>query len=524
MKKIMKNMLPLTALLIMILPCQAQEYWDRDEPVIDAGAVHLDDTGLDEVAVIMSSLITPGYVFDLLDDEPIWEASGWWGDAELWVTGLNFNYPVVIDLDSFVNSLKIDLYIYNFYMQVDGYVSILDVTADFTANPVHLSGRLHVENVGGELVCSITNVVVDLQNFDWDIANWPDWLEFLIEIFVGDIETEIENAIRTAVSEQIPPMLCDFLNELELEEQIPVFDDVITFYMKPDDTKMNIYGLSVWMKADCYGEPDPCVPGLPGSMKNLQPRPSYTNFIPNTEVPFQGAIILSDDMLNRVLFAAFDVGMLCFRIDDAMAEELGLPIDLNSGLLSLIVPRIADLAPESPMILNLRPLEPPVMEYNHWNDEYKISMDLHNMLADFYVEIWGHWVRLFTMALNIDDVQLNLEITLNDKIHIAISEDFEFSSTIVYDPMLGLTQTEKDALEGFIENLLPSLLPLFLESLEDFPIPSFEGYSLDVKEIMIHGNRGYAGIFGDLIIETYNEDEYMPWWLENLYRSGEISR
>ena len=158
---------------------------------------------------------------------------------------------------------------------------------------------------------------------------------------------------------------------------------------------------------------------------------------------------------------------------------------------------------DKPVILGLRPLLPPTIIF----DAAKTTADNKALNAELQMgDLLIHWTCEYAPGQS--EVFLTTAIALFANVDIGISPgkqtisiefgDMDLSFDMVGEPLFIIS-------EVFVETLMPlvieSLIPPLLGALlGDIPIPTFQGYTLNVQSFQAIGNlNDYAGMFGELV-------------------------
>jgi hypothetical protein len=177
---------------------------------------------------------------------------------------------------------------------------------------------------------------------------------------------------------------------------------------------------------------------------------------------------------------------MCVDIED---EEY-----LNTGIWKAFLPELYEIAPDSPIILRLLPQHSPIVKCNVMGE--MLGMWIQYFVVEFHVYVDELLQRAFSIRL---DAKSLGGLRLNEKRNTVkfYLKSIEVKSTILTEDLCDIRDP---ALEKFLPWLMEYILPSLVRALEDFPIPSFEGYSIDVKAILpIGSNKDYLSIYGNLI-------------------------
>ncbi|MBI5526514.1 MAG: hypothetical protein HY897_09275 [Deltaproteobacteria bacterium] len=137
------------------------------------------------------------------------------------------------------------------------------------------------------------------------------------------------------------------------------------------------------------------------------------------EVDFMAGIGVHEFFIQKVLWAAFNAGVLCINIGTSSIDML------NSGVLAALLPEIKKLTEEKsrPVLLSLRPTQAPIVKIGAGtlkdDGSGKMLMvkplllvQLNQLSIDFYVMAFDRFTRIFTLTA---DVELPVGLDLAPK-------------------------------------------------------------------------------------------------------------
>ena len=505
------------SLLIFVLNAYSQNYWPRDQLVPHATAIRMNNSGFDYVEEEIAAYITPELFEDMIEN-PVYEGNG----VEVNIYNIDFTTPPSVNIFATTDGINVGISINN--LVVDGEISLLgicDCDMTVTSNPLNISTTAVVNVVNDQYNVELHNTNVNFQNFNlsvdcpWycEIAGW------LIELLEGEIESYLEDMMVDMLNDEVPAQIEEFLNTLPFEFTFEVLGIPLTVTMGPDDVEPNNFGITAWLKGDITSEMghNDCVPLLDGSYRTDDASPNLRGVIPGTNISYDVAIVLSDDFINRILFKTFDFGLICYELSPEDMMELGLPAPLTTELFAGAVPRIHDYCYNEPMYIVVRPQEPPIIYLDNTEEEpYPITLTMNNLMLDFYANIFDRWFRLFTFNVTVEYVKMSMEVTIENAIHIELSDDVSITTEVVYDELLHLTPEERAAVENLLPTLVNLILPLLSDSISDIPLPEIEGFIYQVLDLRTIGdNYNFVGIFANLIPVT--DSDYQTYQISKKY-------
>ncbi len=388
-----------------------------------------------------------------------------------------------------------------------GGTTTTDTNFSVTATSLAVDGDLIVGASGGQLQVQLTNVSVSIQGLNVQVGGGftGDVLSWIVNLFISIVQGQIENAIVGMINSVVPPLLQGLLNGLDLSFDFDILDFTYHFTANFKDVTFDTTGGEVWLSAMAtYGNGSwalgPNAPDQPGSLFTNNPRPTLGPDIPGTSTPYGFGVVLSDDIINQILHVATRSGLLSLNLDQATLHKLGIDnFQLTTTWLLAFMPGIVGQYGLGKNVeIRLRPLLPPVILLN----PPQKTLDTEIEMGDFVLEWWcektpGNWELFMKVALALFIPTAISVDNDTQTIHFTFG-DIEMYSDLFDAPVFEIDPT-------FVEVLLPDLVKVLMPALlngllNSFPIPSFQGFTLQVNAFMPLGAADdWAGLFGDLI-------------------------
>ena len=251
------------------------------------------------------------------------------------------------------------------------------------------------------------------------------------------------------------------------------------------------------------GEGDRCGPPATAPAPVTIPPSAYFqgNARPDTNAPFDIAIGVHENQLDRFAYSAYDGGMLCLTIGTSTVDLI------SSGTLGLFIPSLLNLAgPESvPMAVGLRPQSPPTITLglntfiddgagNLSVDEPLLDLQFSQMEIDFFAAIEDQYVRVFTLVADVH-LPVGLQVAGGEIVPVLGDLQGAFTNLSVKNSE-ALTESPED-LAGIFPTILEVALGQ-LGSLGGFEVPSLGGLNISVTEITAVDDKAFLAIFGEL--------------------------
>lgn len=500
-------------------------YLPNGDEVSNAIAARINDPGLNSIELIAEEMIEEyrPTLMSMIPDPLFSETLEVWGfeiaSASARLTSLDFD-PVDVELTSQYGGIHLTASVANVvglgtltYSIFDKDTGTTKDTVNYTLTITNMTIQMDLGitvTTEGTLAVTISNPEIGITGFDLDISGggiMGDILDWLIGLFDDTIIDILGGTIEDMIISEIAPMIQDLLNDLTLSFAFDILNFTYVFDANFSDlTEFGPDGGSIWINAMAnYGNGSwavgPNTPDLPGSLLTASPVPDLGPYIPGTTTPYGFGAVFSDDLLNQVLHATHRSGLLSLDLDQETLELLGISgFTLTTTWLGLLMPGlIPEYGLNKTVEIRLRPLLPPVMLFN---TEKGLPAELQ--FGDFILEWWcersaDEWELFAKVDLA---MFIPVDIDVSDKQSISITfGEIEMYSELYEEPVF-------DIGNGFIENVLPALVELLIPALlgsllEEIPIPTFEGYTLEVESLQTVGTaQDWAGMFGSLVATT----------------------
>lgn len=249
------------------------------------------------------------------------------------------------------------------------------------------------------------------------------------------IQPLIFRALNGVIENQVKQF--DLLAEAKAEMQIPLAPIVGGFgipgldratplglLMRPG-TQLGVVsgGLNLGMDTGFEASPNnKCVPLRP----EPQDKPSAT---PALNGQYHLAASLSKAATNRMMWAVYQTGLLCIRVNSSDVHKLsGGAFPLNAGIFSLLAPNLTKLVPQdAPVMLELQPTQAPKVQFGTGQQvggktDSTLQLYVPDMGISLSVLLHDRFVRLFRLVVDMD-LGLSLIATPNNSLEAAFDTD-----------------------------------------------------------------------------------------------------
>lgn len=371
--------------------------------------------------------------------------------------------------------------VYDLYMAYRAKGTLVGVSysasGDISADWLELTMNLWPSVSGGQLAVTVTDAVASTQNFDFYLNSWIyDVVDFFGIDIDGIIEGYLVDAIADMAADEIPALVADAVQDLEIAQSFDIEANTYHFDAIPssctvDDAGLSL-GLETWFTADGW------VSGFssdPGSLYADYTSPTYTS------VGADMGLGLNQDFLNQALFALWGGGVL----DMTLTEEA---LGLDMADLAIFLPELSDLTLQTVAWL------PPTVVPGSGSELLDLQLgDLELSLYDGPPVESNLFLRFYVSV----EAGLGLSASADNTLSAELGEvSIRFDLVHPDDRSFYAGDTE-----ALLEALVPMILPELTGALGNIPIPSFDGYGLSGLSISLDGaESGYVVLSGSLVL------------------------
>lgn len=325
---------------------------------------------------------------------------------------------------------------------------------------------------GGDIGVTVNSVSVSSSGFDFDFDSWIyDVLDYVGVDIDGMIQDYMEGAIEDVVYGEVPGLMAETFQDLEIGYTFAVEDNSYSFLAVPDAVAVDATGITLGLETSVSASAwTSAYTGL-GSLYYGYSQPTWTS-------GGGTSMGVSADFLNQVFLAMWGGGLMDMSLTD---EDLGLDV----ADLALVLPDLTDLTVETEALL------PPVVVPGDGED--LLDLQVGDLLVNVYngpAESGYEYMQVYVSA----EAGLNLSATSSATLSAEIG-DTEVWFDVVY-PDAG--SSEAAATEALLGMLVPLLLPELTGALGEIEIPEIEGFTLtDITVTQDGAERGYTVLSGD---------------------------
>ncbi|MBW2254080.1 MAG: hypothetical protein JRI25_05710 [Deltaproteobacteria bacterium] len=444
----------------------AGDFADPSNPVEDAMAVRVNEGGLEEIFDLVGDMITDDALAPTIAAaNPVYENAFSLGgfDAatiEASITGLYFD-RLSIYADPQLDKMFVEVWIPNLFVSLNasGEIIVWPYSEDayIWADRVEIGGDITLDAAEGHLVVDFSNSTVSLVGFGYDTSLIPSDIESWL--FIDAVTLLLEDMLSDLIDEQLPALLEEQLSTLDISFETELMGRNLTVSADFSDASIDEKGVAIGMNLDI---------DIPGQTSH--PYAGYLSAngaAPHVDQSSDLAVALSDDLLNKVLFEAWQSGLLAMALstDDGSLDPLMLaPLHADQGTITIDAK-----------------LPPVIVESNN---------GLHAQMAELEITIetpggeMGEYITLAVAAF------IDVELRVTDSV-LKLDLGTPDLQLVVRDSDWGASN---EATTALLEEMLPvDLLTSLLGEIE-FPIPSLGGLVIDHATVQRDSSGVHTGV------------------------------
>ena len=443
----------------------------KDEGIEDAIQVYLGSNGINALEDNLEAVVGNTNVSALLPSNPLVETNQLGCSIDVNVYNVSYG-NIDLDIDPQSNGyIKVTLTLPNIDLDLDvpttkttpwwvpgycpdisGNVSVNSVTAEITLDP-------YVSN--NQVYTTIVSSNSSVNELDVTLNNWL--FNFIAGFFEGTFADLLEDEVSNTLTTEIPGLLNDFLQSLELSTSFDLMGSTFTLSAYPSSIFADNHGLGFGLEtnvlADTWALNDT---GL-GSFAEGYASPTFAS-----NSGFN--LALSTDVINQLLYQVWGSGFI--------SQELSLSdLGVSSNDIQVLFPNSSDLR------ITIEPMLPPIVTFDSTPSSLDFEMGelylaVHNgdySAGDIRLEIYTHIFAPVDMSVN------------STAIMATVGEPISYFD-VVY-PLEGARGTET-----LLDAVIPMLLPNFTDAISEIPIPSFAGVTLsNLRSTVENGHLTLTG-------------------------------
>ncbi len=453
------------------------EFSDREARTTDAIVAFLREDGFDVIEEFAAPLI---------EDQLSSAIGGALGSGPVEIT--NFSYgDVEMDLAPADGYIDVDLRMYDLQIDIraeqDVWVTTIVIEVGVLANPAQINAQI-IPTVSetGVIGIELRQGELQLHEFGFTLGDLPTWITDLASDFVAEL---VELIMQTALASFT---LDDLFDPSTMLRTIDLLGATLEFDLLVTEIPISPAGLALLADAAVFGVVEEVRgPGPVYLEGTLDDYPSERSF----------NLAMAYNLINALLNAVWETGMLDINLAELLGDSgSSIPIPLNVAGLSLLVgPELAERYPgDAPVILELRPLLPPVGLPELDPDIGAMNATIGDMLIDFSVELDdGTIERWATLAAHLDlDIDLEwVDGGISPSIGIVGVMDLDD------EPVFDLDDEGLEETMAGLMNMLPSLVT---GALGEGGLGDFAGFELREMTFTSLEKAPYLVVGADLAV------------------------
>ena len=445
-------------------------YEPKDEPIDDVIQVYLGSSGIDSLEANVETIVGGIDIASLLPSNPVTSQGVAWCTAYINVYNISYG-SASLDIDPQSNGyINVTMTIPNLSMDLDvplnggswwqpcpdfsGDVSASSLVATITLNP-------YVSN--NEIYMNIVASSASLNGLNVSLNGWGSVLNFIVNFFEGDIADALESEIQNQLSTQVPALLEDTLQSIELSTSFDLMGSTFALDALPSSIFADDNGVGFGMQANVMADTWTLTQNGLGSFVQGYSAPTFSS---NSGYN----LALSTDFINQLMYQVWGSGLVS---QELTLSELGV----QSSDIEVLFPNATDLR------ITIEPLLPPVVVAENNLLEMQLGelyIAVHNgdySNGDIRLEVYSHIFAPLTMGVS-------------STLITATVGNPETYFDVVY-PLEGARGTET-----LLDALIPILLPTFTDAISEIPLPTFAGVTLSGLSSSV--DSGHLNIVGNV--------------------------
>lgn len=350
-----------------------------------AAALHVGSRALDVLGEGVQPYLTSSFVRPrILAQNPV--VSGFWGRLD---ATSERHGAATVSVTPGSGRLVVTVRIEDIRIPVRADLSVgPDITGTAYADAAVAEVAASVGVSGGRPVVTITYTDVDIEGLLVDIDGLWSWADR--NLVTAAVRGTVESSLEGLVARYVPPAVESAVERIPTSYGFSVMDEPAFVSGAFESLRVTSGGLSARLAMGVEAlDPDPQLAArAPGSLL-------LDVGAPPTGAERDVRAAMSLDLVNAGLFAGWSTGAVAVDLNQPLVE--GTP--LSVGVLSLLAPRLRDLAPAAaPVSVHIAPALPPVVQPA---EDGSIEVVLPDVRVTATAEVDGATVELFELSVGI---------------------------------------------------------------------------------------------------------------------------
>lgn len=452
----------------------------------DAMSLRVARSGLDFAVAEIETLLVSDSLSDLIAGlNPIMEDSILGNEYEVNVLGASIDdASLALNITGSGGNFNLSGDVYDLVADFSVFIDYIwplgtgTIDGSFFLDHAGFNADATVTASGGNVNVDVNVNTLDLDTIRSDINNFPDWLLTPIyELFEWLFEIIIKGQVESLAEEK----LAEFLDAFPDSIVIDIDGNQLKPLVSPESVSSPGNGLNIGLGAHLYALTENGPNQVGSAYESAGAMPSPTTSAPGDSERDIG-VIIAENTINQALSAVVESGIL------------------NVSMTAAELPGIGDLDPSAANVrVRITPTSAP------WIDLISEQEDGLGRFTfqDFYIafDIIPSGESEFQTFLGATlDISAAADLGVTDENAIAIDfvgtpsfviRDLDDSGAIVLDEALAQT---------LFDEFLPVVLPPIMNAIGAIPLPSFEGYGVNVGSLWVIDAAGdYVGLTADLV-------------------------
>jgi len=390
----------------------------------------------------------------------------------------------------------------NFDARVPG---ILGALFRFTLDDMQVSTTVSsfssdiIATANGDIIVDLENMSIELDDIQLDLGIFPSWLgiingvlDFLVSGFANIFSPVIELIVEPMLETMIPDIMQSFFDVIPTGLEFNIGGKIIKPIIDPESISSPSGGIEIKLGSRIFAS-QPEHSAFGSWYQGTGPLPQLSTTPPGG-VANQMAFIVSADMINQTLAAAFESGLIHFSLT------------LDTGEVSLG----EEVIGAGTFLLEILPKSPPTLEFVDSDTSLgRLAMDDLEFRVSFMAVDATEFQLLFGANMDFD---VMADIGVGPATVMVDGVEEEIDVLTVGLEQLPVIRVHSIADGGSIplgeitiNSVITTLMPLVIPAIGDLiaiPLPSFEGYGLSIGGLWVpEGNTGFIALAADLIPE-----------------------
>ncbi len=438
-------------------------------------------------------------LFNLQSCEVIFDGSGSITSYSLDQRVVTISTEPVLGLNPVANALYVDIAISPaagqslITLTIDGNWGIgcttpFVATATINADPLELAASITVAySTSAGFQITVQQVALNTSDITFSFNGLPDTdlgpliQELILDLLPGIIDDMAPELINQALSQELAGIVL---------QGSKAFGSYTIDYSFVPALTTDPLGLQIAADGQLYVAGttiDACIDAgpNPGSPYTAGDLPVFEQLTPGGD-PYDLALAVSDNILNQLLYSLVAKGALCLMFPFSFDQTAALDgrADLAAGF------QIGGGQKTADNLIDLYPVDIPHFVVGTSGTD--LALVSNPFRLDWFIQEQGRWVAMLSAFIDID-LGLSVTVTANNDLQISLG-----SSQVTFD----VKGTDFNVLPAaLIQTLLNTLIntyliPLLSNAMPTIPLPTFDGYQLQLQEIGAMGDSfNYLTLF-----------------------------